>query len=205
MSSAWTQRDEERFFQNFKRYTEPQERCRFVFLQAEALFERGSEELDEVAVRLLEYRFARIESPAAEAESWLLMARALDRLGREQDAIYAFQQCFAAQRRDPEQPRIGRIEYALFCVGWRLTPFFRVALVLLNELKEEPVTPFDVYRENAARAFMHLALGEKAEARARAQQAVWAEHKDPCGLRFRDGTTFHDGLVEIAGEGVLVN
>jgi hypothetical protein len=171
--TTWSASDEQDFLARLKR---ARRKAQYLVLQASALIDTGDRKLAAVGLQLIDRMLNEHPDAFFLSNAHLRRAEALVRLGRSEDAVFAFRDALAARRALPNVINYAYIEFAWTVARLGLRPSFDEVLAALEEFRQPDDLSFPVnaYRYAGALAFIMADRGDPTAARNQARLALKA-------------------------------
>ncbi len=143
-----------------------------------------------VALELLD-RYFSLDDDFDHAQAHVDRATAYLAIGKLESAVQSYE---AALQREAEFPKLRTgayldLPYLIALQG--LSQRYEQAIALLSSSEDQLMFPVDHFKFHAAKAIIHLAQGNKSDARAEARLALEAASQEQSGFRYHSGV----GLV----------
>ena len=181
----WTDEDRGAFRARFARSRGAGNKAQYLLIQAETLLSTGSADLVLPALELAEEMLREHPEKLFLSNAHYIVARCLVALGRENEALAAYRDSFAARRNGPGVQNAACLDFAWLIVERGRHDLYEEALKTLDEFAGDfEMLPVCAYRSSAARALIWVAKGDTEQARAFARQAIDAAAKRESPFRY---------------------
>ncbi len=191
---TWTEADQREFFARLGRSRTPFHKAQYARIQAYELHRADGARYARAALELLDLIVESWMEDAQRASVHQQRAECLRDLERDAEAIDAYREAFAEQRRLPSYLTTAHLEFAWWVAVSGKREFFDEALGVLDEFSREDgiAFPAGIYLAEGARALIQHARGDRGLASAHARRALGAAGMKHSGLRYHPTV----GLVE---------
>ena len=187
--TTWTPTDAADFTKRLAR-SRPHNRPQYLRIQAVHLAEAEPPHW-EAALQLLDRLIHQYPDQTQLAQAHFQRAECLLALSRADEAIEAFREAMATERRFPNSRTTAYLAFAYWIATTGRVGMFEEALDVLEEFGNDEVFPMQLYLHNAALALIAASSGDKAVARDAARRALHASQRLHSGFRYHP----HLGLV----------
>ena len=205
---SWTKADQAEFFARLGRSGTPFHKAQYARIQAYELHQAGGARYAREALELLDMIVESWMGDAQRGSVHHQRAECLRDLGRDAEAIQAYCDTFAEQRRSPSDLTNAHLDFAWWISASGKRDLFDEAMSVLEEFSRDAgiTFPASVYLAEGARALIQYARGDRDGASIHARQALDAAELKHSGLRYhptvglvrrRDDST-HARLTSIA-------
>jgi hypothetical protein len=195
---TWSEADRTAFFTRLHRSRSAFHKAQYARIQAYELHQVGGAKYAGHALELLDTIVEHWMTDAQRAAVHHQRAECLRDLGREVEALAAYRETFAEQRRLPSFITNAHLDYAWWIATSGRHELFEEALSVLDEFADDGriTFPIGVYLADGARALIHCARGDRRRACMHARRALDAARTGHSGLRYHPKL----GLVKVRDE-----
>src|SRR6266850_2549579 len=195
---TWTEVDQAEFFARLRRSRSAFHKAQYVRIQAYELHRAGGVRYAAEALGLLDMIVERWLRDAQRAAVHHQRAECLRELGRDADAIAAYRETFAEQRRVPSHLTNAHLDFAWWIAVSGQCDLYDEALSVLDEFTREAGLSLaaSIYYAEGARALIQHARGDRRLASSHARRALDAAGMQHSGLRYHPTV----GLVQVRDE-----
>lgn len=180
--STWTPEDERAFFAKLAKARQ-WKRGQYLRIQAGHL--AGVQPpLHEAALSLLSYMLEHYPERMEVSTAHCQMAESLEQLGRTPEAIDHYRRAIQAMRDYPQMRNYAWEKFALLVATCRLNAFYKEALAVLDEFRDDAMFPLTQFRMHAARALILSQQEDYDGAKAEALAALTFADRDHSGFRY---------------------
>lgn len=170
--TTWSPGDSAAFQARLARSRSASNRAQYLRIQAVTLAAVGTPAMMRAALALLEQLFTEVPEPLQLAPAWHLRAQCLSALGAVDEALYAYDACFNAQRALPTVRTTAHGDYAELVTMLRRRDRYSDVLACLDEFGTEELFPAQRYQQAASRALIAAETGDAVAASAYARAAL---------------------------------
>lgn len=205
---TWTDSDRAEFFARLGRSRTAFHKAQYARIQAYELHQTGGARYAREALELLDTIVKLWMEVAQRASVHHQRAECLRDLGRDPEAIEAYRETLAEQRRFPNELTNAHRDFAWWIAVTGKRQHFDEAMSVLNEFQRDDGLTFPayIYTEEGACALILHACGHHAPAIAHAHRALDAskmthsglQHHPTSGLVHRRDAATHAKLISIA-------
>ncbi|MBI2841669.1 MAG: hypothetical protein HYX75_25415 [Acidobacteria bacterium] len=183
---SWTETDQAEFFARLGRSRTPFHKAQYVRIQAYELHQAGGARYAREALELLDTIVESWMGDAQRASVHHQRAECLRDLGRDVEAIQAYRETFAEQRRSPSYLTNAHLDFAWWIAASGMRELFDEAMSVLDEFSRDGgiTFPASVYLAEGARALIQHARGDRDVASTHARRALDAAELKHTGLRY---------------------
>jgi tetratricopeptide (TPR) repeat protein len=183
---TWTEADQAEFFARLGRSRTAFHKAQYARIQAYELHQAGGARCARAALELLDMIVQSWMGDAQRASVHHQRAECLRDLERDAEAVEAYREAFAEQRRLPSYLTNAHFNFAWWVAVSGKRELFDEALGVLEEFScEDGITfPATVYLAEGARALIQHARGDRGAASTHARRALDAAGVKHSGLRY---------------------
>jgi tetratricopeptide (TPR) repeat protein len=183
---SWTEADKAEFFARLGRSRTLFHKAQYARIQAYELHQAGGVRYAQEALELLDMIVNSWMGDAQRASVHHQRAECLRDLGRDADAVEAYRDTFAEQRRLPSYLTNAHLDFAWWVAASGKRELFDEAMSILDEFSRDGGInfPASVYLAEGARALIQHARGDHESASAHARRSLNAAGLKHSGLRY---------------------
>ncbi|GAA3555647.1 hypothetical protein [Marinobacter xestospongiae] len=180
-NTKWSPADSEAFQIRLARSRSAFSKAQYLRIQASYLEGAG---FIQSALELLEQMLEECPVESELALAHLQKAQCFELLGRTGEAVVEARIALATEREVPKYRNEAWLWFPLLIVQHRFSDLYSEALAILEDFEPPILFPKDRYSRHAVRAIIAAELGQRAEARSEARQALAEANVEHSGIRY---------------------
>lgn len=163
---SWSPVDEADFFAHLKRARTPFNKAQYLRVQALTLSDTGNLDHARTAISLAQRCLNEFPGEFWQiARCHKIIGDCNATIGKIEDAITAYMECFEAQRKFPNHLTNAPIEFAMLVVNHKLVEFYDQAVEILNEYKRSNHFPIHQFQHWGCLSIIARESGSDSDAR----------------------------------------